>query len=113
MDEEPIISAEIEAAPDRAQQAAKALQGLGFRILRIDPLISMDAPKSLWEAVFGVSFEHSREPQFSEFEGGEREIYTPVEDTLEIPADLGDLIQDIIFAVPPDLYDEEPPEMQP
>jgi hypothetical protein len=113
MAEEPIISAEVQAAPDLAHTAAKALQALGFRILRVDPLISVDGPKALWETVFGVTFEQRSEPLFPDFEGGQREVYTVDEDSLEVPEELRDFVLEVIFSAPPDLYDLEPPERQP
>lgn len=54
---ENIISAEIEPMPNKANQAAIALQRMGFKVLHIGLTISVQGPQSLCESIFNVSFE--------------------------------------------------------
>ena len=45
------IAAEVEVQSRRARQAATALHGLGFRVLRVGArAISVDAPSEVWES---------------------------------------------------------------
>lgn len=68
-----MISAEIEPIPNQVNQAASALQRLGFRILHIGPTISVQGPQSLWESTFHVSFEPRKKTVLPEVEGREDE----------------------------------------
>lgn len=101
---EDMIAAEIEPVADRARQTALALQRLGFRILHIGPTISVQGPKSLWEATFNVSFE----PQTKAVLQGATEVQVTyqraVVENMRVPAEVGDLVAAVMFAEPPELY---------
>ena len=51
-----MISAEITPKPNQANKAAGALQKKGFQILHISKSISVQAPQTLWEATFQITF---------------------------------------------------------
>jgi hypothetical protein len=102
-----LISAEIEPLPNQANQAALALQRLGFRILHIGPTISVQAPRSLWESTFNVSFEPQKKTVMPEI-GSEVTYLRAVTDRLVIPEGLQSLISEVMFVEPPEFYQEQP-----
>ncbi len=101
---ENIISAEIQPLPNQANQAAKALQSLGFRILHIGPTISVQAPRSLWESTFNVSFVPQKKTVMPEIEKGEVTYPKAITDNMRIPEHLQSVITDVMFVEPPELY---------
>lgn len=98
-----LISAEIEPLPNQANQAALALQRLGFRILHIGPTISAQAPRSLWESTFNVSFEQQKKTDIPEI-GRQVTYLKAITDRLVIPKGLGGLISEVMFVEPPEFY---------
>lgn len=98
-----IISAEIEPLPQKANQAAIALQRRGFRILHIGPTISVQAPRELWESTFNVSFELQQRTIMPEI-NSETTYLRAITDDLHIPEELQSLISGVMFAEPPELY---------
>ncbi|HXH02725.1 MAG TPA: hypothetical protein VNN09_05330 [Candidatus Competibacteraceae bacterium] len=101
---ENLISAEIEPAPQQANQAALALQQLGFRILHIGITISVQGPEALWTATFNVTFETTRHDRLPGVEGGEIEYRRARTEHLRIPPPLQPLITGVMFVEPPQLY---------
>lgn len=101
---ENIISAEIEPAPNQANQAALALQRLGFRILHIGPTITAQGPQSLWESIFNVSFEPHKKIVAAEVEGGEVIFHKALVENMRIPTELQTLLAGVMFVEPPELY---------
>jgi hypothetical protein len=102
-----LISAEIEPLPNQANPAALALQRLGFRILHIGPTISVQAPRSLWESTFNVSFEEEQKTVMPEI--GKEVIYLrAITDHLVIPEGLDNLIAEVMFVEPPEFYQGQP-----
>jgi hypothetical protein len=97
-----LISAEVQPQPDQANQAALAMQRLGFRILHIGPTISVQASRSQWESTFKVSFEEATKSSFAI--GSATAYLRVITDQLEIPSELEKLITDVIFVEPPDFY---------
>ena len=98
------ISAEIEPAPQRAQQAALALQRLGFRIMHIGATISVQAPRSLWETAFNVTFEQRKKTVIAEVAGSETTYLSALTEDVPIPTELQDLIVAVAFVEPPEFY---------
>ena len=98
-----LIPAEIEPLPHRANQAALALQRLGFRILHIGATISVQAPRSLWESTFNVSFTEEKKTVMAEIES-EVTYLRAVTDNLVIPEGLESLISEVMFVEPPEFY---------
>jgi hypothetical protein len=94
-DPEP-LAAEVFAEPRREREAAQALQRLGFRVLHIGTTISVDAPQSLWEKVFGVAFEEVRTRSLEVLP--ETGFKRPV-----VPSELKGLVTDVSFQQPPKL----------
>jgi hypothetical protein len=98
-----LISAEIQPRPDQHHQAALALQQLGFRILHIGPTISVQASQSRWESTFNVSFEEVTTPSIAEI-GSETTYSRAITEDLEIPAELAELIEEVMFVEPPEFF---------
>lgn len=101
---ENMISAEIQPLPSQAQQAAKALQNLGFRILHIGTTISVQAPRQLWESTFNVSFVPQRKTVMPEIERGDVTYQRAVTENMRIPAQLQNVIAEVMFVEPPEFY---------
>lgn len=99
-----LISAEVApTAPGDAGRVAKALQGLGFKVLHIGPTISIQAPQALWEQTFNVAFRHTTKTVLPET--GRRVGYARADTAaLSIPPELEGLVADVLFAEPPDLH---------
>ena len=101
---ENMIAAEIEPAPNRANQAALALQHLGFRILHIGPTISVQGPESLWVSTFNVSFVPRKKTTVAGIEGSEVTYQKALVEGMQTPAELQPLIAEVMFAEPPEFY---------
>lgn len=100
-----VIAAEIEPQPDRARQAAAAMQRLGFRVLHIGPTISVQGPQPLWEATFNVAFQPQRKRVVAEIEeGGEVTYQQAITEHLRIPEGLRDLLAAVMFVEPPEFF---------
>ncbi|MEB3179267.1 MAG: hypothetical protein VKL59_09585 [Nostocaceae cyanobacterium] len=99
-----IISAEIQPLPNQAQPAAKALQSLGFRILHIGQTISVEAPRSLWESTFNVSFTSEQKNVLPEIPTGRVRYPKAVTDKMQIPSQLIDSVAEVMFQEPPEFF---------
>ena len=102
-----LIPAEIEPLPNQSNQAALALQRLGFRILHIGATISVQARRSLWESTFKVSFKEERKTVIAEIES-EVTYFRAVTDDLIIPEELKNLISEVMFVEPPEFFQGQP-----
>lgn len=100
---ENIVSAEIAPLPNQANRAALALQRLGFRILHIGPTISVQAPESLWVSTFNVAFESKKKTAIAEIES-EVTYRKALVERVRIPAELQDLVAEVMFVEPPEFY---------
>lgn len=98
-----LIAAEVTPHSGQAQQAARALQGLGFRVLHIGSTIAVQAPQTLWRETFGVRFTRQNKIVLKET-GLSRAYPAPRPETLQIPPALKDWIADIAFVVPPEWF---------
>lgn len=102
-DEEEIAAEVAPTDPQRAGQAAKALQHKGFRVLHVGGSISVTGPRERWESVFGVSFVAGTKRVQAEL--GREVSYLRVEPaSVRVPDDLVDLVADVAFAEPPELH---------
>ena len=98
-----MIAAEITPMPNRASEAAKALQRLGFRILHLGPTISVQGSQELWERTFHVIFKD--EEKTTSEEAGIKTTYPKAqEETVKIPVELTQLIAEIAFVEPPEYF---------
>jgi hypothetical protein len=96
-----LISAEVTPLPNKATQAAQALQRLGFRILHIGPTISVQGSRSLWKSTFHVSFKSHKKTTLAEAEV--KTTYPKAQfEVTQIPSELKTLISDIAFVEPPE-----------
>lgn len=103
MPEEEIAAEVVPTDPQRAGQAAKALQQKGFRVLHVGGSVSVTGLRSQWESVFGVSFTPSTKTVHPE--AGREATYLRAEaGSLRVPADLADLVADVAFAEPPEFH---------
>lgn len=104
MAEEEAIAAEVVPSdPQRAGQAATALQRKGFRVLHVGGSISVTGPRERWASVFGVSFVTRTKTVQAQL--GREASYLRAEPTsVQVPADLTDLVADVAFAEPPELH---------
>lgn len=99
------ISAETKPKPNQANRAALVLQRLGFHILHIGPTVSVQGPQAAWESTFNVSFEAQKKTVVAGLEkGGEITYQRAMTDNMRIPTELQDLIDDIMFMEPPELF---------
>ncbi len=99
-----IVAAEIVPQPEQAQSAAKALQQLGFRVLRIDAHVSVEAPERLWTKVFKVSFKKQSKRLLESSASSTVDYGVPTEDNISIPNSLRKLITEVIFVQPPQFF---------
>ncbi len=98
-----VIAGEIEPVPGRAQAAARALQRLGFRVLRAGSTISVDGPKRLWSETFDVSFEPRQATTISEL-GPDGDVTYEHAAAVRIPPQLESLVRDVAFVRPPEFF---------
>lgn len=97
------IAAEVATAQGQAERAAEALEARGFRVLHVGRSISVDAPRSRWEATFGVSFApHTKTVQKAI--GHERTYLRADASSVRVPGELVDLIAEVAFMEPPELH---------
>lgn len=102
-----LVSAEVECLPNQANAAALALQRLGFCILHIGPTISVQAPRSLWETIFNVSFEELEKTVMPET-AYQVTYFRPVTDHFTIPTSLETVVSDVMFVEPPEFFQAPP-----
>ena len=98
-----MIAAEITPMPNKALQASKALQDLGFRILHLGPTISVQGSQALWKRIFQVSFT-VKEKTTSKEAGIKTSYPRAQQETVKIPEELTQLIAEIAFVEPPELF---------
>jgi hypothetical protein len=98
------ISAEVVPAPGQANRAALALQRLGFRVLHMGPTISVQGPQPLWSSVFDVSFKPRKKKAVAGVNGTEVSYQQAQKEKLRMPQELQSLIEDVMFAEPPEFY---------
>jgi len=101
--QENVIAAEVTPLPNQAQQAALAMQRLGFRILHIGPTISVQGPQVLWESTFNVTFEPRQKIIIAEVDEG-TVTYQQAMTDVHIPPELQTLMEDVVFVEPPEFY---------
>ncbi|MBW4504917.1 MAG: hypothetical protein KME64_00125 [Scytonematopsis contorta HA4267-MV1] len=101
---ENIIAAEVLPLLKQSQQAAVTLENLGFRVLYIGQTISVEAPESLWRAIFNISFIKQQKTVMPEVGIEDITYLEAVMDDFQIPAQMRDLIADVMFVEPPELY---------
>lgn len=98
------VSAEITPASERANQAALALQQLGFRVLHVGPTISVEGARGLWESTFGVAFEDAEHTAIAGVEDSKVVYQRALSEGMSVPSELQELISDIAFQQPPEFY---------
>ena len=102
--EEDLVSAEVVPAPNRATDAARALERLGLRVLHIGPTISVQGSASLWASTFNVSFERRTKPRMREVEGDEVSYLGARTEQMQVPAELHDVVREVMFVEPPEFF---------
>jgi len=99
-----LVSAEVAPASNRAIDAARALEQLGFRVLHIGPTISVRGPAALWTSTFNVPFERRTKRRAREMEGSEVAYLAARTEQLQIPAELQDMVMAVMFQEPPEFF---------
>ena len=99
-----MISAEIVPNPGKKTIAAREMQGLGFRILLINDTITVQGRQSLWTSTFGVQFAQMKRPALSGVIDGNEIYQKGIKQTLKIPLKLQNLVKDVMFIEPPELF---------
>lgn len=101
---EPAVAAEIEPRGGKEREAARLLGELGFQVFFVGRTISVQAPRTLWETVFGITFEKvTKPPSQQTLPGSATESLKPVGDVV-IPEHLQALISNVLFVEPPEFY---------
>jgi hypothetical protein len=88
----------------QANDAAKRLQDMGFRILHIGGSISVEAPAPLWERTFGVTFRQRTTRRLPAVAGSAVTYQEPVSQSVTVPAELRDVVTGVAFARPPEFF---------
>jgi hypothetical protein len=101
---EDLVSAEVFPVPNRATDAARALEQLGLRVLHIGPTISVRGPASIWTSTFNVSFERRTKPRMRDVEGGEVAYLAAQTEQMRVPAELHDVVREVTFVEPPEFF---------
>ena len=101
---EDLVSAEVFPAPDRATDAARALERLGLRVLHIGPTISVQGSASLWTSLFNVSFERRAKPRMRGVEGGEASYLEARTEYMRVPEELQETVREVTFVEPPEFF---------
>ncbi len=99
-----MISAEVMPVASEEIKLARKLQDLGFRVLSLDGTMSVDGSQSLWTSVFGVQFEEQSRPGLAGLLDETEAYQKALRSTVIIPPNLKEMIQDIAFIEPPELY---------
>jgi hypothetical protein len=99
-----MISAEVRPVASQEIKLARRLQDLGFRVLSLDGTMSVDGSPSLWTSIFGLYFEEQSRPALSGLLDETEAYQKALRSTLVIPPNLKELIEDISFIEPPELY---------
>ena len=99
-----LIAAEIEPAPNQSRQAAMALQRTGFKIHQFGATISVEGPRSLWEATFQISFEERKKKGIDGLDDTERVYQRPLSDQIKVPTELQSLVVGVMIQEPPEFY---------
>lgn len=100
-----LIGAEVVPRSEKAVEAAKALQKLGFKVLHAGGTsVSVQGPQSLWQEHFRVTFETRSKQQHPFKKGGATSYQRPVEDPVPIPSELSELISAVAFVEPPEFF---------
>jgi hypothetical protein len=98
-----IVPAEIISKPNQAHKAARVLQTMGFRILQIGPIISLQAPQALWESTFQITFLRKTKT-LSKETGTETSFQEASKDSMKFPVELENIIEDVCFVKPPEFF---------
>lgn len=99
------VAAEITPRSGREQEAARALQALGFRVHAVGATISVDAPRARWRAVFAARFAPApgrRGKPGRPGAGTAAERASAV--AFRVPAALEPLVEEVLFVAPPELF---------
>lgn len=85
-------------------EATRILAERGFRILHVGQTISVDAPRSVWESTFGITFEEAEKTTLKHAPDITMTYLRP-KGELVIPAELESAIADVAFAEPPEYFE--------
>jgi hypothetical protein len=99
-----VVSAEVTPRAGKGREAALRLQERGFHIRHVGATsISVEGPPGLWERTFRVGFRRVRQPRAKQLPASKATFHEPTGQPA-IPAELADLVEDVAFVRPPELY---------
>ena len=103
--ERALIAAEITPRGGKEQEAARALQKMGFRVHAVGATISVDAPRERWKGAFAARFAPAR-PEKLRTPGTATSTTTPHVSPVafQVPAALEPLVESVVFIEPPELF---------
>jgi hypothetical protein len=101
----PPVAAEIVPQRGKAQEAARELRLMGFRVHAVGATISVDAPRERWKAAFAAQFEPMRRRRGKR---GTPEVGASAPRgsavAFQVPAALEPLVESVYFIEPPELF---------
>ncbi len=98
------IAAEVTPLPGKANEAARALQRLGFRVLHVGITISIEAGEDLWGSCFHIAFAERTKRVLPDIKESTVAFRAPTTEIQEIPEPLRGLVEDVAIVEPPELY---------
>jgi hypothetical protein len=99
-----VVSAEVTVEPDKAREAALKLQKLGFRIRHVGThSASVEGAPALWDRTFRVGLREVTQKREAKGLSGEERYFEPTA-PIAIPETLADVVRDVAFVRPPQLY---------
>lgn len=101
--ERALVAAEITPRSGKEQEAARALQTMGFRVHAVGATISVDAPRKLWKAAFGARFAPARREKRPPA-GAETSTPRVSPVAFQVPAALEPLVERVVFVELPELF---------
>jgi hypothetical protein len=103
--EQVLVAAEVTPRGGKEQEAARALQAMGFRVHSVGATISVDAPRERWKAAFAARFtsvRRRREKRRTPGAAASAQRVSPV--AFQVPAALEPLVKSVVFVEPPELF---------
>jgi len=100
----PVITAEVVPAKGKSNEAAIALQKLGFNILHIGESITIGAEQGKFEEIFKIELMEISKEVFPRLGADAKKTFHKHDGPIIIPEKLKTVIQAVYFQEPPDLF---------
>ena len=99
-----MITAEVVPAKGKSNEAAIALQKLGFNILHIGESITIGAEQGKFEEIFKIELMEISKEVFPRLGADAKKTFHKHDGPIIIPEKLKTVIQAVYFQEPPDLF---------